>query len=220
MFIEKIAQSQLFQHVETHKLKPLLYQLNFRRKSYRKGEYVHHINDVYGSIGMVLSGKVVMSTTDFWGNRSLIKEFKELEFYGDSHSISKLPMFFDIIAVRNSELLFLDMDKILTPWSDMEDERQRLMINLLNICAHKKLDYMHKADFLSRRTVRDKIKAYLSEQARSNKSNSFTIPFSRQHLADYLAVDRSTLSRELSKMREQGMLEFDDKHFILIKMEH
>lgn len=219
MFIEKIAQSQLFQHIEKHKLRALLQQLNPRRRSYQKGEYIHHINDVYGSIGVILSGKVAMSTTDFWGNRNLIKEFKELEFYGDSHSISKLPMFFDIIAVRNSELLFLDVDRILTPWNDLEMERQTLMTNLLNICAHKKLDYMHKADYLSRRNVRDKIKAYLSEQARSNKSNSFVIPFNRQHLADYLAVDRSTLSRELSKMKAQGMLEFDDKHFTLMKME-
>lgn len=217
MLIEKIAHSELFAHIPKHRLHALLSHLNPRIKRYGKGEYVHRVGDVYNSIGMVLSGKVVMSATDFWGNRNLIKEFGELEFYGDSHSVSNRPMFFDIVAVKQSELLFLNMENMLTPWSSFKDEQQILLANMLNICAHKKLGYMHKSDCLSRRNAREKIKAFLSEQATIAVSNEFIIPYNRQHLADYLAVDRSTLSRELSKMKQEGLLDFTGKRFRLIK---
>lgn len=194
----------------------LIHCLHMWKKTYGIGEYVHHINDTYNSIGFVISGKVHMIAEDFWGNRNLIQEFGELEFYGEAHSMTKQPMFFDIVAVKKSDILFINTDRIITTCHNACHAHQQLIANLMRIMSEKKLGYMHKADFLSKRTTRGKITAFLSEQARIQGTNDFLIPYNRQYLADYLAVDRSALSRELSKMREEGILDFGNNHFILI----
>lgn len=213
---EKLAHSELFQGLQAAEIKVLLESLTTKQKKFESGDYVQHINDTYDKIGMVISGSVHMILEDFWGNRNLIRKFEPLEFYGDAHSLTMQPMFFDIVAVKPSELLFIKTSEIFTPKGKFGQPQQILMKNMISIMSHKKLEYMHKADFLSNRSIRDKISAYLSEQARSQKSNEFSIPFNRQEFADFLAVDRSAMSRELAKMQNEGIVKFRKDHFVLI----
>ncbi|QNK39633.1 Crp/Fnr family transcriptional regulator [Caproicibacter fermentans] len=216
LLANKLLPSRLFSNMTSEDVDLLIHCLHMWKKTYGIGEYVHHINDTYNSIGFVISGKVHMIAEDFWGNRNLIQEFGELEFYGEAHSMTKQPMFFDIVAVKKSDILFINTDRIITTCHNACHAHQQLIANLMRIMSEKKLGYMHKADFLSKRTTRGKITAFLSEQARIQGTNDFLIPYNRQYLADYLAVDRSALSRELSKMREEGILDFGNNHFILI----
>lgn len=213
---KKLAHSELFKGLEPAEIKALLESLTTTQKNFESGEYVQHINDTYDKIGMVISGSVHMIAEDFWGNRNLIRKFEPLEFYGDAHSLTLLPMFFDIIAVKPSELLFIKTSEIFTPKGKFGLSQQILLKNMISIMSHKKLEYMHKADFLSNRSIRDKISAYLSEQARRKCSNEFQIPYNRQDFADFLAVDRSALSRELAKMQKEGIIKFHKDHFVLI----
>ena len=74
---------------------------------------------------------------------------------------------------------------------------------------------MQKLGHMSKRTTREKLISYLSEQARKNGSGSFTIPFNRQQLADFLSVDRSAMSNELCRLRDDGMIEFEKNRFVL-----
>ncbi len=213
---EFLSQSDLFSNMTIDGIELLIKCFGMHRKSYGVGEYVHRINDTYDCIGFIISGKVHMVGEDFWGNRNLIQEFEALQFYGDAHSMTKMPMFFNIVAVKKSEILFINTNKIFTTCEKTCPAHLQLISNLMHIISKKKLGYMHKTDFLSRRTIREKLTAFLSEQARIQGKSDFTISYNRQHLADYLAVDRSALSRELAKMKEEGILCYEQNHFTLL----
>ena len=87
--------------------------------------------------------------------------------------------------------------------------------NLFYAVAEKNLGLVRKLDYMSRRTTREKLLSYLSEEAKKQNSANIMIPFNRQQLADYLAVDRSAMSNELCKMRDEGLLSFEKNRFSL-----
>lgn len=192
-----------------------LQALSAERRDYREGETVHRVGDYLSRIGLVLSGELQMTSVDFWGNRSIVMEFYPGEFYGESHSLTKEPMFFDIIACRPTALITLDPEKILVPGADVSPARLQLQENMIGIIARKKIAYMHEIDYLMKRTTREKLITFLSEQARRSGSSAFYIPYNRQQLAEHLAVDRCALSRELSHMKDDGLLEYKRNFFDL-----
>lgn len=166
-------------------------------------------------IGVVLSGKIHMISEDFWGNQNIIAEFTENALFGEAHSISRKPMFFSLVSVMPSSLLFLNTEKILDIREHRRNEVQKLYHNLMTIIIRKKLNYMKKADILSRRNLREKISSFLSEEYKKKGNSSFTVPYNRQQMADYLSVDRSALSKELSKMKKEGILDYNHNWFML-----
>ena len=120
------------------------------------------------------------------------------------------------VAVRQSEVLFLDINRIITMCPSGCQFHGRLIRNLLSVIATKNKILTQKLEHMSQRSTREKLLSYLSEQAQRVGKESFDIPFNRQQLADFLSVDRSAMSNELSKMRKEGLLEFDRNHFVLL----
>lgn len=214
-----IKATSLFAGLEDNEIKELYTSLRMYPQKFKAGAYIQHIEDTYQCLGLVLSGKVHMISEDIWGNRNLIAEFGQGQFYGESHSLTGTPMFFDIVAAEESELLFINILKCIVLAWQAGAAPQKLLGNLFENMLHKKLSYMRKSDILSRRTIREKLSAYLSNEARSRSALIFTIPYNRQQLADYLAVDRSALSKELAKMQKEGILKFCHNKFELIPVQ-
>ena len=183
-----------------------------------EGEFLTYPGDIIKEIGILLDGKIHMVSEDFWGNQNIIAEFTKGSFFGEAHSISGDPMFFSLISVEQTTLLFLNTQRILNSSVHNDTGIQKLYDNLLSAIIQKKLNYMRKADILSRRSLREKVSAFLSEEYQKQSSSSFTIPYDRQQMADYLSVDRSALSRELSKMKKEGILEYRHNQFQLKSM--
>ena len=119
------------------------------------------------------------------------------------------------VAVNPSVVLFMDVNRVLTVCPSACRFHGLLIRNLLNVMASKNKMLTQKLQHMSQRTTREKLLSYLSEQSLKAGSPSFTIPFNRQQLADFLAVDRSAMSNELGKMRDEGLLQFDRSHFVL-----
>nr|WP_294495616.1 Crp/Fnr family transcriptional regulator [uncultured Mediterraneibacter sp.] len=186
-----------------------------RLRQAHSGEFLSYPEDILEEIGIVLSGKVYMVSEDFWGNQNIIAEFAENSLFGEAHSITLDPMFFSLVAVEPSVLLYLNTGKILSVREHSDSGIQKLYHNLMTIIIRKKLNYMKKADLLSRRSLREKISAFLSEEYQKSGTSSFRIPYNRQQLADYLSVDRSALSKELSKMKKEGIIEYNHNWFQL-----
>ena len=120
-----------------------------------------------------------------------------------------------MIASRDSEILFLDVRNLLHSCSQSCPFHQRLIQNFVTILSRKNLMLTKKIEHMSRRSLRDKLLSYLSDESIRQRSTSFDLPFNRQQLADYLCVDRSALSRELSLLQEEGILKFRRNHFEL-----
>ena len=201
----KIPTSALFAGVGTHDLDSMMSCLSAKERNYKKNEFIFHTGDKVTQIGMVLEGTVHMMKEDVWGNVMILGEACP----GDIH------LDVGVVAKTDVKVLFLDIQKVLTVCSNGCEFHSKIIRNLLSSIAERTLEMTRKVEHMSQRSLRDKVLSYLSSEAVRAGSKEFTIPFNRQQLAEYLSVDRSALSAELGKMRDEGMLEFWKNQFKL-----
>lgn len=220
-YLEVIEHVPLFRGVNQEELLELLYCLTATSRSFSKGEAIFRAGDTAIHVGIVLSGMVQVVKEDFLGNRTILTKLDVGGLFGESFAcakIDKLPV--SVFAVAASKILFVDYRRIITTCSASCVFHHRLVENMLGILAGKNVMLNQKIEVLSKRATRDKLIAYLSAQAQAAGSRSFIIPFDRQELADYLCVDRSAMSAELCRLRDEGLLSFHRSRFeILDEME-
>lgn len=168
-------------------------------------------------IGIMLSGSAKTVQVDYYGNRSIVSEIKAADIFGDAFACAELKSIpVDIIADEPSEVMLIDCAHILHTCSNNCGFHQRLIFNLMKELALKNISLHQRIEVTSKRSTREKLMSYLMMQAKKAQSSSFDIPFDRQELADYLEVDRSGLSAEISKLRSEGIIESSRKHFELL----
>lgn len=206
----------LFDGIKEDDRSEMLKCLNAKKKQYKKGSTVLGRGRRTSEMGMVLEGSVHMVKDDFWGNRSILGQASPGQMFGEVYAC--LPwqgLEVDVIAAEDTEVLFLDVGRILTVCSSACSFHTRLIRNLLTILAEKNLMLTHKMEHMAQKSTRDKVLSYLSMEAEKQGGPEFAIPFNRQQLADYLSVDRSAMSRELSRMKAEGLLDYHRNRFRL-----
>lgn len=206
----------LFDGIKEDDRSEMLKCLNAKKKQYKKGSTVLGRGGRTSEMGMVLEGSVHMVKDDFWGNRSILGQASPGQMFGEVYAC--LPwqeLEVDVIAAEDTEVLFLDVGRILTVCSSACSFHTRLIRNLLMILAEKNLMLTHKMEHMAQKSTRDKVLSYLSMEAEKQGGPEFAIPFNRQQLADYLSVDRSAMSRELSRMKAEGLLDYHRNRFRL-----
>lgn len=194
----------------------MLQCLSAIQRMYAKNSLVFAAGTPAESVGVVLSGRVDIVQEDFWGSASILARLEPGDLFGEAFSsaqVVSLPV--SVIAVEDSEILLLDYQRILTTCTGACKFHDQLIANMLKVLAQKNIALTQKMEHLTRRTTREKLLSYLSTQALRAGSNAFTIPFNRQELSAYLAVDRSAMSSELGRMQREGLLTFDKNHFTL-----
>jgi CRP-like cAMP-binding protein len=213
-YLPIIKMCELFDGIDDNILADVLTCLNAEVKSFRKGDTVCRAGEFTNSAGVVLTGRIYLESNDFLGNKSIVTEFTPGRCFGESYAFAKnMTMPFNIVAKENSDILVFDMRRLAAPCVKDCMNHRLLTDNLLCSMAAKHCELNNKITHLSRRTTREKLISYLSEQANLQKTIIFTIPFNRQQLADFLSVDRSAMSNELCKMRDEGMIVFDKNNF-------
>jgi len=216
-FLNIINECPLFHDIMEEELSAILGCLGARRLSCNKGQYIFTEGDPAKQIGVVLSGAVQISRDDYYGNRTLMSRLEPGDLFGESFAfagVATLPV--SVTASAPCDILLIDSSRIISPCSNACSFHTKLIFNLLQIMARKNLGFHQKIEITSRRTTREKLMAYLLSQAKVQQSDSFEIPFDRQALADYLEVDRSGLSAEISKLRKEGVLECHRSRFTLL----
>lgn len=215
-YISIIGKSKLFQGISENDIATMLGCLSAVTRNYRKGELVFSRGERISGVAMVLEGCVHIRKEDYWGNSSILSEIVEGEIFGEVYAcLGNEEILNDAVAVKESKVLFLDTTKIFMMCSSACEFHSRLIGNLLAVMALKNKMLTQKLEHMSKRTTREKLLSYLSEQSLKAGSPFFDIPFNRQQLADFLAVDRSAMSAELGRMRDEGMLQFHKNHFSL-----
>lgn len=213
-YIELLFDTPLFENIDRKDLKSLLTCLKPRSKSYEKGNYITHSGESIDSIGVVLSGAVQMQKEDVWGNKSILALMPEKSIFGETFVCSRsCQSTVSFQAASDCTVMFLSFDRILHACSVACDFHSRLIDNVVILIAQKNIQLMEKLEITAQKTLREKILTYLSRQAQRNGSMYFTIPMGRLELADYLCSDRSALSRELSRMKEDGIIDYDRNTF-------
>src|SRR5699024_8471070 len=198
-----LSSSPLFHQMMPEEISSILSCLSYRYAACEKNEFVCRHGDVLSFVGLVLSGEVHIIKEDFWGNRTILGKAEAGQLFAESYACAGRPLEVSVIASRDSEILFLDVRNLLHSCSQSCPFHQRLIQNFVTILSRKNLMLTKKIEHMSRRSLRDKLLSYLSDESIRQRSTSFDLPFNRQQLADYLCVDRSALSRELSLLQEE-----------------
>ena len=208
--------SGIFSGISAEETEKMLHCLEVRPETFQKDEYILRAGDRVEAFGLVITGKVMIIQEDFWGNRNILAAVGAGHCFAETFACSPGAVLnVSVIAETNVQVLFLNVKRILTTCPSTCSHHSRMIRNLLSELAEKNLRLNEKITHLGQRSRRAKILSYLSAEAQRHGSAEFDIAFSRQQLADYLSVDRSGLSMELSRMQEEGLLEYRKNHFVL-----
>ncbi len=216
-YYNQIKNSPVFYGMNDEELKGLLECFNARIRRYEKEEMIIRQGDMISNIYLVLDGEVNIEKDSYWGRRIIIARLGRndnlaLSFVGSKNVESSI----DAIAISNTSILVLGYEKCTSMCKNACTRHKVLINNLFQILSKENIELIQKIENVSQKTIRDKLLTYLSNEAQKRHSNSFDIHFNRQDLADYLNVDRSAMSFELSKLQKEGIIEYNKNHFELL----
>lgn len=212
-----LANLPLFENIQQQDINSMLHCMGAQIVKYAKEEYIRMEGAPADFIGIVLEGTIQIQQHDYDGNRTITASFCAGEMFGEAFACAEIPALpVDILAVAPVTVMFLRKENLLHPCENVCCFHSQMIQNLIKIIARKNMILNRKLGYLSRKTTREKLLAYLKDQARQNHSSAFTIPYNRQELADYLGVERSAMSSELSKLQKAGILETNRSFFRLL----
>lgn len=215
-YLDVLQKCPLFAQIEEENLLRMLVCLGARVESFDKKYTIIAEGNPAKYIGIVLSGSVQIIRIDYYGNRSILSEIGVSEVFAEAFACAEVPSIpVTVIANEPCDIMLIDCGHILHTCSNNCGFHQQLIFNLMKDLATKTIMFHQKIEITSKRSTREKLLTYLMFQAQKAGKNRFQIPFDRQELADYLEVDRSGLSAEISRLRKEGVLESDRNEFIL-----
>ncbi len=210
----------LFKGIKCPELESMLGCLGAKITVYKKGDFMLTAGAPLRHVGIILSGQAVVSRDDILGNRAVLTALSPPQLFAESLACAGVTVSpVNVEAVTDAEVLLVAFDKIIRTCSNCCSHHNVLVENMLYIVAQKNLEMSEKLDHIARKTTRQKLASYLLSQANKNKSSRFEIELDRQALADYLCVNRSALSRELSGISDLGILTYHRNQFAIRDME-
>lgn len=216
-WIDIMNLSSLFKGVSNEETAAMVKCLDVRFERIDKGQYILHDGDIVERIGMVIEGEVSIEQEDYWGNRHIMAQAAAGDMFGEAYACSNDKVCnVNVVVVKSGIVAYLDTYRVITVCSESCQFHNKLIRNLMYMLANRCIMMNEKITHMSKRTTRDKLLSYLSSQANRSGSNEFEITFNRQQLADYLSVDRSAMSTELGKMKEEGIIEYKKNYFKLL----
>ena len=220
-YLSVIRSCRLFSGVSEEELVSMLHCLDAKKESFPKEAFLLREGDRTEYIGLVLSGSALIIQDDIWGNRNIVSKVGPGMTFAAAYACTPTAVLdISVIADTPVTVAFLNVKRILTTCTASCSHHNRVIRNLLGELAEKNLDINDKLTHISQRSTRAKLMSYLSCEARRLGSLEFDIPYSRQQLADYLAVERSGLSAEMGRMRDEGLLTFNKNHIKLQSISH
>lgn len=212
-----LLDTPLFSGITAQQLPALMSCLRAEAKHFTKGEAILAVGDHATHVGVLLNGHAQVVEDDFEGNRTIVTELSSGDLYCETFAcarITSIPI--SVIAIDDVDTLLIDYSLIINTCSIACDFHNLLLENMMAVLAEKNLALNSKLRHIGKRSLREKLFSYLSEQAQRKNSTSFTISFNRQELADYLCADRSALSAELSRMQADGLIQYHRNDFTLL----
>lgn len=211
-----LQHAPLFAGLAEGDIQDLLGLMEVQQKSYAKGSFVFYVGDGVDHMSIVISGLVHIVQEDYWGNRNILTQAGPGDMFGEAFAcIPGSTSTVDVLAVEDTELMDIHVSHILHAGTVLSTSQERMTLNLLAMLSRRNKELTEKIRYMSQRSTRQKLMFYLSAQSRNVGKSSFSIPFNRQQLADFLSVERSAMSAELSKMKKEGLIDYDRNHFVL-----
>lgn len=216
-YLERLKKIPLFFGIQDDDILSLLDCLQAKVIVYEPNSMIFTQGDDVSLVGIVLLGNVQVFKDDFYGNRSIVSTIGELELFAEAFvcaGIDKMPV--SVISNMQSEIMLINYRKLTTVCQTTCGFHSKMVFNMLKIMSNKNISMMQKNDVLSKRTTRQKVMQFLYNQAEKNSCKTVEISFNRQQMADYLFVDRSALSYELSKLKKEKIIDFNKNRFKIL----
>lgn len=204
----------LFENIEDNEVLELLKCIGIKTKTYKKNTLIVKAGNKIDYLGVILDGSAEITKTDLLNKKTIIEELKINDIFGHNIvclGLNKSPV--DIIAKTKCEVLFLPFEKVVNPCEKACSYHIQLIKNVMKMISKRNTFLNDKLDIIAQKTTREKILALLETY---KKDGVFTIPYTREEMAKFLCVDRSAMSRELCKMRDEGILKFNKNQFELL----
>lgn len=214
----RIATSKLFRNLDWDECNQV-FDLDIGTiREYNKGEIVISPDEPFNYLGVILAGQMDVLRIFENGEQYQVHLLKENNLIGID-TIAKgmdVNLFFHI-AKTEMQIYLLPVGCVLKPGQLPDSTRQKLTEGILGILVHENFRQHQKVDVLSVNNLRERIYRYLSYQQFKRRTNEFEVPYNREQMADYLCVNRSALSRELSKMEKDGIIRYNRNRFEILK---
>lgn len=211
-----MARISVFDNIRQEDVKRLLSTFNSRTIVYKKGRTVLSNLINVNQLGIIISGSANIIKYDINGNLVIIESLNENDVFGSIFS-SKTMDDLSLITTSDSEIIFIDYDNILDKCTKKNDNYNILISNMFNILSNKITEMDNRIDILTKRTIRDKLIKYFEYECARYASSTFILPFSYTSLADYLAIDRSAMMREIRYLKDEGFLYTNKRKIKFIK---
>ncbi len=214
--LDLLLQNKMFQGIQSGDISAIIQCLQCSTETYAKGSYLYLAELTKPRMGILLSGKAKIIKETYAGESMMIAALEPGDLFGETFAcvgLETAPV--SILALDDSSAMFFDVQRLTHTCQAACPFHQQIIANLLTILAAKNMALNKKMSYITNKTIRGKLQAYLYDQADQARSHQFTIPFNRNELADYLCIDRSAMSRELSKMQEEGLLTYHKNSFKL-----
>ena len=211
-----MKKSKIFDNISDADIKALHFCFKTRVLNIKKGEVLIDEGEPFESIVLVLDGHLRTVINDYYGGNSILADYYTGDAVGIEEAFTNSTLAqYTLIAIEDTQVLTMNKYKVVQPCENLCPRHTQLQNNLVKIISHKNIELMQKFNHITKPSTKDKVLAYLQFVSKQTNSRYFDIPFNRQELADYLSVDRSALSFELSKLKKQGVLDFNKNHFML-----
>ena len=214
--ISKLNKCLLFNGIKAEELTALMGCMQSKVIEFDKNKTVMQEGKVFDKLGILLEGNLQVVQYDYLGNRTIISTVEPLQIFGEAFSYVKTKFPMNVETTEKSKVLFLISDRISNPCPNGCVFHKQLINNLLHILAHKNVNLTQKIECMSKRTTKEKLLTFLTLESIKQNSKEFYISYDRQSLADYLGVERSAMSAELSKLRKDGIIECEKNWFKLL----
>jgi len=216
-FFKSLEETTLFRGIIDEDIKKIFDCISVRERKVKKNSFVFHAGDEVRSVYLIVSGSMFILSEDYWGNRSIIETMHKNVLFGEAYVFA--PYAFHIVSVAAAEdsvILEINPEQLFNACLKNCDCHLQVVKNTNRLLAKKIVMLTEKVEHIMNRTLREKILSYLSKCAQRERSNSFEITYTRQGLADYLSVDRSSLSHELSRLQKEGLIKYRKNRFELL----
>jgi CRP-like cAMP-binding protein len=217
MNLEGMEKSRLFLGMTAKELSSCLDALDAKEKNYQKDDVILHAGEQTSKIGMVLSGSVTIESNDIWGNRTVLSHVGKKQYFAETYALLNEVLLVDVIANEDCRILFCNIKNLLADSKKSSPWKEKLLKNILIISSQKNLVLSGRSFHTAPKSCRGRLLSYLNAMALQTDSREFDIPFNRQQLADYLNLERTNMSKELSHMQAEGLIEYRKSHFRLLK---
>lgn len=216
-YVDILQETKIFEGISKLEITHMLHCIPNHLNTYSPGEFVFRSGEFIDTIYIVLSGSVQIENIDYWGNVNIVGNITRANAFGEAFAFASKKSEQTARVVLESKVLVLDSKKMLTMCSNACLFHAKLIDNIVAMISNKNTFLNKKMSYLSERSIRRKLLSYLSDCELESNEKVFSIKYNRQELADFLSVDRSAMSKELSKLKKEGILDYKKNKFELFE---